>query len=117
MVPLILRFSTTGFWNNFCPKNPNKSCIVLDRATYHRVPEEPLTPAKMRYASIQSWYSSHKIAWESYWLKPILVFLLAEHLDRTPKVSKTASKHEHKVLFLPVHHPELNPIEFLLRVR
>lgn len=60
---------------------------------------------------IQSWYSSHKIPWESYWLKPILGKRLAEHLDRTPKWVKAASKYAHNVLFLPVHHPELNPIE------
>lgn len=90
---------------------PNKSCIVMDRATYHRVPSAPLSPAQMRKAEIQSWLTKHKIPWESYWLKPILIQLMAKHLDRTPKVSKAASKHKHNVLGLKVHHPELNPIE------
>lgn len=83
----------------------------MDRATYHRVPEESLSPTQMRKADIQSWLTEHQIPWENYWLKPILVQLMTEHLDRTPKVSKTASRHEHEVLGLNVHHPELNPIE------
>ncbi|MCP4355032.1 MAG: hypothetical protein GY793_05255 [Proteobacteria bacterium] len=32
-------------------------------------------------------------------------------IDKTPFVQKIAEKKGHKVLLLPVHHPELNPIE------
>ncbi len=32
-------------------------------------------------------------------------------IDKTPIVQKIAEQKGHKVLLLPVHHPELNPIE------
>ena len=35
------------------------------------------------------------------------------HLDKTPIVEKMAVAQGHRVLVLPVHHPELNPIELV----
>ena len=35
------------------------------------------------------------------------------HFDKTPIVEKMAIAQGHRVLVLPVHHPELNPIELV----
>lgn len=101
------------FQNQLLPNLPDKSCIVMDRATYHMVPEERLIPSQMKKSDIQKWLSKHQIHWEEYWLKPKLVTLIEEHFDRTPIVQKEARKKGHELLILPVHHPELNPIELV----
>jgi transposase len=92
---------------------PEKSCIVMDRATYHMVPEERIIPTQMRKLEIQEWLTEHNIFWEEHWLKPKLVDALEQRIDRTPLVQKEAQKYGHQLLILPVHHPELNPIELI----
>ena len=101
------------FTESLLPNLSGKTCIVLDRATYHMVPEERIIPGQMRKGDIQEWLSGHNILWEEHWLKPKLVQLMEANIDRTPLVSQEAQKHGHEVLFLPVHHPELNPIELV----
>jgi len=102
------------FTKNLIPNLPTKkSCIVIDRATYHLVPKENIVVSEMRKLEIQTWLTEHEIPWESYWLKPKLVEVIADNIDKTPLVSQIAEQHGHKVLILPVHHPELNPIELV----
>ncbi len=101
------------FQNKFLPNLPQKSCIVMDRATYHMVPEERLIPSQMKKSDIHKWLTEHSIYWEESWLKPQLVTTLEKHIDKTPIVQKEAHKNGHELLILPVHHPELNPIELV----
>lgn len=35
------------------------------------------------------------------------------HIDKTPRITKLAAEQGHQVLILPVHQPELNPIELV----
>jgi hypothetical protein len=86
---------------------------VVEQSYYHLVPEEPLMPSAMRKAELQQWLSSHGLAWESHWLRPQLQQELEQHIDKTPLITKLAARHGHQVLILPVHHPELNPIELV----
>ncbi len=95
------------------PNLPLKCVIVMDRATFHLVPEEQIIPATMRKAELQEWLTSKNIPWESHWLKPKLVQHVDWQIDKTPIVQKIAEKRGYKVLILPVHHPELNPIELV----
>ena len=85
----------------------------MDRATFHLVPEEQIVPSAMRKAELQEWLTAKNIPWESCWLKPKLIECVDEQIDKTPIVQKIAEKEGHKVLILPVHHPELNPIELV----
>lgn len=101
------------FHNQLIPNLPEKSCIVMDRATYHMVPKERLILGEMRKAEIQQWLSKHHIYWEEHWLKPKLLDTLTKSIDRTPVVKKDAEQKGHQLLVLPVHHPELNPIELV----
>jgi transposase len=101
------------FTDRLLPSLSQKTCIVLDRATYHLVPEERLLPNQMRKAAIQAWLTEHQIEWKDHWLKPKLVDQMSQYIDQTPLVVKTAQAHGHEVLFLPVHHPELSPIELV----
>jgi len=84
---------------------------VLDRASFHVVPEEPLALTAMTKGDLQTWLTRHHIAWEDHWLKAQLIDCVDAVLDKTPVVQKIAEQNGHHVLFLPVHHPELNPIE------
>lgn len=95
------------------PNLPARCVIVVDQASYHLVPEEPLMPSAMRKTELQQWLSSHGLAWESHWLRPRLPQELEQHIDKTPLITKLAARHGPQVLILPVHHPELNPIELV----
>jgi transposase len=101
------------FHKQLIPNLPGKSCIIMDRATYHMVPEERLIPAQMRKLEIQQWLTEHDIFWKDYWLKPKLQETLEQNIDRTPIVQKDAQQKGHQLLLLPVHHPELNAIELV----
>jgi len=95
------------------PNLPEKCVIVIDRATFHLVSEEQITPGVMKKGELQQWLSSKQIHWEEHWLKPRLLQEVDQNIDKTPIVQKIAEGNGHKVLLLPVHHPELNPIELL----
>jgi transposase len=95
------------------PNLPAQCVMVVDQASYHLVPEEHLMPSTMRKAELQQWLSSHGLAWEPHWLRPRLQQALEKHIDKTPLITKLAAKHGHQGLILPVHHPELNPIELV----
>ncbi len=100
------------WWNKkLLPNLPAKCVIILDRASYHRVPEEQITPSAMRKEELQAWLTLKNILWESSWLKPKLIGVVESHIDNTPIVQKIAENAGHQFLLLPVHHPELNPIE------
>lgn len=95
------------------PNLPTGCVIVLDRATYHLIPEEQILPSTMRKVELQQWLSNRTIAWESHWLRPRLQEEVEKHIDKTPFITQLATEHGHHVLLLPVHHPELNPIELV----
>lgn len=95
------------------PNLPEKSVIIMDRATFHLVPEEQIIPTAMRKSELQNWLTQKQVLWEEYWLKPQLIEQVNASIDKTPIVQKIAEQKKHKVLLLPVHHPELNPIETL----
>lgn len=97
--------------NQLMPNLPKKTVLVIDRATFHLVPEEQITPAAMRKFELQDWLTEKQIPWEDHWLKPQLIEKVDASIDKTPIVQKFAEQKGHKVLLLPVHHPELNPIE------
>jgi len=65
----------------------------------------------MRKSELQAWLIEKQIPWEEHWLKPQLIEQIDASIDKTPLVQKMAELQSHKVLLLPVHHPELNPIE------
>jgi hypothetical protein len=95
------------------PNLPARCVIVVDRATYHLVPEEQLMPSTMRKAELQQWLSSRVIPWEPHWLRPRLQEEVDKHIDKTPLITKLVAEQGHQVLILPVHPPELNPIELV----
>lgn len=97
--------------NQLMPNLPEKSVIVTDRASFHLVPEEQIIPASMRKSELQAWLTEKEIPWEEHWLKSQLIGQVNASVEKTPVVQKIAEQKGHKVLLLPVHHPELNPIE------
>lgn len=97
--------------NQLMPNLPEKSVIVTDRASFHLVPEEQIIPASMRKSELQAWLTEKEIPWEEHWLKSQLIGQVNASVEKTPVVQKIAEQKGHKVLLLPVHHPELNPVE------
>jgi transposase len=77
------------------------------------VPEERIVPTQMKKIEIQRWLTEKNIFWEEHWLKPKLLDVIEQNIDKTPLVQKEAQKRGHQLLILPVHHPELNPIELI----
>jgi hypothetical protein len=102
------------WWNEkLIPNLPSKCVIIIDRASYHCVPEEQITPKSMRKSELQDWLTLQNIQWKIEWLRPKLTEIVENHIDGTPIVQKIAENAGHKLLLLPVHHPELNPIELV----
>jgi len=95
------------------PNLPTRCVIVMDRVPFHLVPEAQIIPQQMRKAELQQWLTTEYIPWQADWLKPKLLEVVMAHLDKTPIVEKMAVAQGHRVLVLPVHHPELNPIELV----
>ncbi len=92
---------------------PPRSLIVLDRCPFHMVSRDSIVPSRMRKAELQNWLADREILWEEKWLRARLMEEVENHRDKKPQVEMFAEEQGHKVLFLPVHHPELNPIEFV----
>jgi len=102
------------WWTEKLLPNLSPKCvIILDRASYHRVPEEQITPNAMCKEELRTWLTLKNIPWETAWLKPKLIAVVESHIDETPIVQKIAENAGYKFLLLPVHHPELNPIELV----
>ena len=92
---------------------PPRCLIILDRCSFHMVAKDSTVPTQMRKAELQEWLSQHGADWEERWLRPRLVEEVENRRDKKPMVEMIAEQHGHRVLFLPVHHPELNPIELV----
>lgn len=92
---------------------PPHSLIVLDRCAFHMVSRDAIIPSQMRKAVLQQWLTDRGITWEEPWLRARLMQEVDRYRDKKPMVEILAEEQGHKVLFLPVHHPELNPIELV----
>jgi transposase len=101
------------FQEQLLPNLPAHCLIVLDRCPYHLVADDSIIPHQMRKLQLQQWLSAQGIPWQEQWLRPRLVEEVDRHRDKTPKIQTLAENQGHQVLFLPVHHPELNPIELV----
>lgn len=95
---------------------PNiKGCVIaLDRASYHRVLTEDSRPAKssLRKDELQEWLRKKKILFPQNATKAELYLLCRKN---TPKerfiIEDIAKEFDVEVLWFPVAHPLLNPIE------
>jgi transposase len=92
---------------------PPRSLIVLDRCAFHTVCRDSIVPSQMKKVELQEWLTKRGIQWEEPWLRARLMQEVDRYRDKKPMVEVFAEAQGHKVLFLPVHHPELNPIELL----
>jgi transposase len=92
---------------------PPHSLIILDRCPFHTVCRDAVVPSQMNKGDLQQWLMERGIAWEEQWLRARLMQEVDRYRDKKPMVEILAEEQGHKVLFLPVHHPELNPIELV----
>jgi len=67
----------------------------------------------MKKAAWQTWLMDRGIQWEEQWLRARLMQEVDRYRDKKPMVEIVAEEKGHKVLFLPVHHPELHPLELV----
>lgn len=92
---------------------PPRSLIILDRCPFHTVCRDAVVPSQMKKEDLQQWLTERGISWEEQWLRARLMQEVDKYRDKKPMVEILAEEQEHKLLFLPVHHPELNPIELV----
>src|SRR5207247_410930 len=85
--------------------------MILDRCPLHTVSRDAIVPSQMKKAELQTWLMDRGIQWEEQWLRARLMQEVERYRDKKPMVEIVAEEKGHKVLFLPVHHPELNPIK------
>jgi transposase len=103
----------TWFQKQLLPNIPSRCLIILDRCPFHMVSKDYTTPTQMKKAELQKWLTRQGIHLEEKWLRPRLVEEVEEIRDKKPMVEILAEEQGHRTLFLPVHHPELNPIELV----
>ncbi len=101
------------FKEQLLPHVPPRSLIVLDRCPFHMVCRDAIVPSQMKKAELQEWLTHRGIRWEEQWLRARLMEEVDQYRDKKPMVEVFAEEKGHKLLFLPVHHPELNPIELI----
>ena len=101
------------FQEQLLPHLPKRCLIVLDRCSYHMVGKDAIIPKQMRKVELQDWLTQNGFEWEESWLKPRLIEEVEDKRDKKTMVEMFAEHKGHRVLFLPVHHPELNPIELV----
>jgi transposase len=89
---------------------PPRSLIILERCPFHTVGRDAVVPSQMKKGDLQQWLTERGISWEEQWLRARLMQEVEREREKTPLVEILAEEQEHKLLFLPVHHPELNPI-------
>ena len=101
------------FQEQLLPHLPKRCLIVMDRCSFHMVGKDAIIPKQMRKVERQAWLTQHGFDWEESWLKPRLIEEAEAKRDKKTMGEIFAEHKGHRVLFLPVHHPELNPIEFV----
>ena len=101
------------FTVQFLRNVPPRSLLILDRCPFHTVGRDAVVPSQMKKGDLRQWLAERGIAWEEQWLRARLLQEVDRYRDKKPMVEILAEEQGHKVLFLPVHHPELNPIELV----
>jgi len=100
-----------------------RGVLVVDRAPYHMKLTAESRPAssKMRKAEVVAWLEQHEAVpedWSATWRQQKTVLELREQAVKhrpTPRylVQDLAARFYVSVIFSPVAHPELNPIEMV----
>ena len=98
------------FQEQLLPHLPKRCVMVMDRGPFHMVGKDSIIPQPMRKVELQAWLTQHGFVWEASWLKPRLIEEVEDKRDKKTMVEILAEHKGHRVLCLPVHHPELNPI-------
>ena len=101
------------FQEQLLPNLPKRCLIVMDRCPFHMVGKDSIIPKQMRKLELQKWLTQNGFDWEESWLKPRLIEKVEDKRDKKTMVEIFAENKSHRVLFLPVYHPELNPIELV----
>ena len=89
------------------------SLIKYDKFCQPTRCRDSIVPSQMKKVDLQQWLMQRGITWEEPWLRARLTEEVERYRDKKPMVEVVAEEQGHKVLFLPVHHPELNPIELI----
>lgn len=100
------------FEHQLCPHIPAGSLIVLDNASYHNTQVDKIPTMSSRKDEMKEWLTRHGIAHDQRDLKKDLMAKVKEAMPaKQYETNVIAEKFTHRVLRLPVAHPELNPIE------
>ena len=72
-----------------------------------------MVPSQMSKGERQQWRTEPEIPWAEQWLRARLMQEVERYREKKPLVELCAEEQGHKGLFLPVHHPEFNPLELV----
>jgi hypothetical protein len=67
---------------------------------------DAVVPSQRKKGELQQWQPERGLSWEEPWLRARLMQAVDRDRDKKPMVEILAEEQGHKVLFLPVHHPE-----------
>lgn len=95
---------------------PENCLIIMDQCPFHMVGKEPITPSAMKKVELRKWLTEQGFSWEEKWLRPRLEEEVNRKRDKKTMVEIFAEEKGHRVIFLPVRHPELNPIELVWNI-
>jgi transposase len=101
------------FRQQLLPNLKKHSLIVTDRCPFHMVGKDSILPKQMKKAELRQWLTDQGFKWEEKWSEPRLPEEVENRRDKKTMVEIFAEKQGHRVIFLPVHHPESNPIELV----
>jgi hypothetical protein len=90
---------------------PLRSLLILDRCPFHTVGSDAVVPSQMKKGDLRQGLTERGIAWEEQWLRARRLAEMEREREKKPLGELVAAAEGHKVLFLPVHHPEWHPME------
>ncbi|XP_073947401.1 uncharacterized protein [Choristoneura fumiferana] len=95
------------------PNMQPNSVFVVDEISYKSTIEEKVPNSKSSKKTMRNWLASKNIRFDSQCFQPELYEMIKKHKDLHIKYSLDTimEANGHKVLILPPHHPEFNPIE------
>ncbi|OQR83702.1 hypothetical protein ACHHYP_14392, partial [Achlya hypogyna] len=93
-------------------------CIIhLDGAKYHKRQLNPQPTTKWLKADIQTWLMQRRIRFTSTAVKAVLLEITKAHREPAHYACvQIAAEYDHRVLYTPPYHPELQPIEIIWAV-
>ncbi|KAG6942669.1 hypothetical protein JG687_00018923 [Phytophthora cactorum] len=86
----------------------------MDGASYHKRQEDPAPTRRTLKADIQMWLFRNRKLMHLFFVSEINATCVKAHKSKPNYVAnRIANEHGHYLLYTPLYHPELQPIEMV----